>query len=100
MREWADFSWQDGEGDDAGGTIALHGPLLISSVGPLDRQLRALDRAATSYRELDRGRASLTLFDLARVALELRDPVIPLEIVRAGVACSVLPAGAAPGRSR
>jgi hypothetical protein len=63
-------------------------------------QLRALDRAATSYRELDRGRASLTLFDLARVALELRDPVIPLEIVRAGVACSVLPAGSAPGRSR
>ena len=58
-------------------------------------QLQSLGRAADAYRSVDRSSMSLTLIDLARVAVELRDPVIPLEIVRAGVKCAVLPMGAA-----
>src|SRR6476661_8497408 len=40
MREWADF-----EVKEAGGrtTLALTGPLLVSSIGMLDRKLRAFD---------------------------------------------------------
>ncbi len=56
-------------------------------------QLQSLGRAANAYKSADRTSFPLTLFDLARVAVELRDPVIPLEIVRAGVKCAVLPAG-------
>ena len=41
MREWADLDVQDG-GD--GTTVALSGPLVIASIGPLDRKLRALDQ--------------------------------------------------------
>lgn len=63
-------------------------------------QLQALNRAASTYRAMDRGSVSLTLLDLARVAAEVRDPVIPLEIVRAGVKCAVLPPGAMLGRPR
>jgi phospholipid/cholesterol/gamma-HCH transport system permease protein len=40
MREWADLDVQDGQGGDA--TVALRGPLVIASIGPLDRKLRAL----------------------------------------------------------
>ncbi|MDB5878234.1 MAG: hypothetical protein JWQ41_1648 [Variovorax sp.] len=57
-------------------------------------QLQSLGRAARAYQSIDRSNVSLTLFDLARVAAELRDPVIPIEIVRAGVKCAVLPVGA------
>jgi hypothetical protein len=63
-------------------------------------QLQALNRAASTYRAMDRGSVPLTLLDLARVAAEVRDPVIPLEIVRAGVKCAVLPPGAMLGRPR
>lgn len=39
MREWADFT---AETDPSGGvTLALHGPLVVSSIGVLDRRLRA-----------------------------------------------------------
>jgi hypothetical protein len=55
-------------------------------------QLQSLGRAARAYKEVDRSSVTLTLLDLARVAAELRDPVIPIEIVRAGVKCAVLPA--------
>ena len=55
MREWAEFSWQDGEGDSGGGAIVLHGPLLVSSVGPLDRKLRAVNRPITSIDLSDAG---------------------------------------------
>ncbi len=43
MREWADFTTEE---DEEGGatTIALTGPLTVSSIGPVDRRLRALDR--------------------------------------------------------
>ena len=59
-------------------------------------QLESLSRAAKAYRSIDRSSIPLTLIDLTRVAAELRDPVIPIEIVRAGVKCSVLPAGSKP----
>ncbi|WP_347303330.1 ABC transporter permease [Croceibacterium sp. TMG7-5b_MA50] len=49
MREWADYSWQDGgEQGGVGGTLVLTGPLLVSSVGPLDRELRELDRPVST----------------------------------------------------
>jgi phospholipid/cholesterol/gamma-HCH transport system permease protein len=42
MREWADFRT---ETDESGGTtIALTGPLVVSSVGIIDRRLRELDQ--------------------------------------------------------
>ena len=57
-------------------------------------QLQSLGRAARAYNAVDRSSVALTLLDLARVAAELRDPVIPVEIVRAGIKCAVLPIGA------
>ncbi len=45
MRDWADFSIEEG---DAGGTrLVLHGPLVVSSVGPLDQRLRAMSESFT-----------------------------------------------------
>lgn len=41
MREWADYTIVEGDGE--GGSLVLTGPLLISSVGPLDQRLRSLD---------------------------------------------------------
>lgn len=63
-------------------------------------QLQSLNRAASTYRQMDRSSVSLTLLDLARAAAEIRDPVIPLEIVRAGAKCAVLPSSAMLGLSR
>ncbi len=40
MREWADFELKDTGGAR---TVALSGPMRISSIGPLDRSLRAFD---------------------------------------------------------
>src|SRR5687767_11632093 len=37
MRDWADFTVQEGGGRT---TIVLHGPLLVSTIGVLDRKLR------------------------------------------------------------
>jgi len=62
-------------------------------------QLQALRRAAGAYGAIDRSSVPLTLLDLARVAAEIRDPVIPLEIVRAGIKCAVLPSSAMLGLS-
>lgn len=45
MREWADFTTEAGEG--GGATVALTGPLTVSSVGLVDRRLRALDQPVT-----------------------------------------------------
>ncbi|MCZ2495300.1 hypothetical protein GN316_00880 [Xylophilus sp. Kf1] len=61
-------------------------------------QLQALGKAAADGRKIDNSSVTMTLFDLARVATDLRDPVIPLEVVRAGVKCLVLPAQPAPAR--
>ena len=41
MREWADYTIEDGGG--AGRSLTLSGPLLVSSIGVLDRKLRTLD---------------------------------------------------------
>src|SRR6187200_1997668 len=40
MREWADFTVQEAGGRT---TIVLQGPLLVSSIGLLDRRLREYD---------------------------------------------------------
>ena len=40
MREWADFTVQEAGGRT---TIVLQGPLLVSSIGVLDRRLREFD---------------------------------------------------------
>ncbi|WP_295856993.1 hypothetical protein [uncultured Xylophilus sp.] len=61
-------------------------------------QLQSLSKAARAYRVIGNDGVTMTLFDLARVGAELRDPVIPLEVVRAGVRCTVLPPGSAYGR--
>ena len=43
MREWADLDVQEGgAGGSGGSTVALRGPLVIASIGPLDRKLRGL----------------------------------------------------------
>ncbi len=39
MREWADFTTETGEGGAT--VVALSGPLTVSSIGPVDRKLRA-----------------------------------------------------------
>jgi phospholipid/cholesterol/gamma-HCH transport system permease protein len=41
MRVWADFTTEAGE--DGAIVVALTGPLTVSSIGPVDRRLRALD---------------------------------------------------------
>ncbi len=43
MREWADFSLEQGDGGAA--TVALKGPLRVASIGDLDRRLEALGGA-------------------------------------------------------
>jgi phospholipid/cholesterol/gamma-HCH transport system permease protein len=40
MREWADYTVKEGGGRT---TVALHGPLVISSIGLLDRKLRRVE---------------------------------------------------------
>ncbi|MGE3693190.1 MAG: MlaE family lipid ABC transporter permease subunit [Novosphingobium sp.] len=45
MREWADFTLEGGEG--GGTTVALYGPLRVSSIGDLDRRLEALTEHVT-----------------------------------------------------
>ena len=51
MREWAEVEVQEAGG---GRTVSLTGPLRISTVGPLDRSLRALDEPV---QEVDLSRA-------------------------------------------
>lgn len=41
MRDWADFTTSQTEAGEA--IVSFSGPMLVSSVGPLDKQLRALD---------------------------------------------------------
>ena len=40
MREWADYSVEEGQGRSR---MVLNGPLLVSSIGPLDSKLREFD---------------------------------------------------------
>ena len=46
MREWAEFKSEAGK--DGGVTIALSGPLTVSSIGVIDRQLRAISDNVTA----------------------------------------------------
>ena len=48
MREWADFDLEDG--DAAGRTLALRGPLRVASIGDLDRRLEA---SRADFKRLD-----------------------------------------------
>lgn len=41
MREWADFTTED---EGGASTVALTGPLTVSSIGRVDQRLRALDQ--------------------------------------------------------
>jgi len=53
MREWADFTTQEGEG--GGLNLALTGPLTVASIGVIDRRLRELDQPV---KELDLSQVS------------------------------------------
>ena len=54
-------------------------------------QLQRLGKAAAAYRQNDTTPGALTPSDLIRVASELRDPAIALEVGKAAAACRVLP---------
>jgi len=58
-------------------------------------QLQQLGQAAAAYRKGDTTPGALTLSDLVRVAGEIRDPAIPLAVVKAGAACNVTAAAPA-----
>ncbi len=52
-------------------------------------QLRQLAAAARAYGTGDADPGSLTPSDLVRVAGEIRDPAVPLAVVRAGAGCGL-----------
>lgn len=54
-------------------------------------QLQRLGKAAAAYRQGDTTPGVLTPSDLIRVASELRDPKIALEVGKAAAGCGVLP---------
>lgn len=54
-------------------------------------QLQRLGKAAAAYRQGDTSPGVLTASDLVRVAAQLRDPAIALEVGKAGAGCGVLP---------
>jgi len=54
-------------------------------------QLQRLGKAATAYRRDDTTPGVLTPSDLIRVAGEVKDPAIALEVGKAAAGCGVLP---------
>ncbi|WP_238995245.1 hypothetical protein [Sphingomonas solaris] len=56
-------------------------------------QLQQLGRAAKAYRTNDSDPAHLTASDLMRVAVELKDPAVPLAVAGAGVRCGLVAGG-------
>lgn len=54
-------------------------------------QLQQLGNAAAAYRRDDPNPAQLTVSDLIRVAGEIRDPKVALEVGKAAAGCNVLP---------
>ena len=52
-------------------------------------QLRQLGRAAKAYRTGDTDPTHLTSSDLVRVAAQMKDPAVPLAVVRTGLRCGV-----------
>jgi hypothetical protein len=59
-------------------------------------QLQQLARAAGAYTRNDTTPGTLTASDLLRVAGQIRDPKVPLEVVRAANGCGVAPLGLLP----
>ena len=59
-------------------------------------QLLQLRDAARAYAMGDSTPGRFTTADLIRVASEIRDPAVPLEVGRAVAACDLLPAGLPP----
>lgn len=53
-------------------------------------QLQRLGKAAAAYRQGDTDPRTLTVSDLIRVATELRDPAIAVEVGKAVVGCGVV----------
>ncbi|NJC34160.1 hypothetical protein GGR88_001634 [Sphingomonas jejuensis] len=54
-------------------------------------QLQQLGRAAAAYRRDDPDASRLTVGDLVRVASEINDPEVPVQVGAAAAACGVLP---------
>ncbi|MFA9973057.1 hypothetical protein ABVC88_22865 [Xanthomonas euvesicatoria] len=54
-------------------------------------QLQQLGKAAAAYRRDDSDPTRLTMSDLVRVAGEIRDPRIALEVGKAAAGCGVAP---------
>jgi hypothetical protein len=59
-------------------------------------QLQQLGRAARASREGDTTPGRLTVSDFIRVAGQMRDPKVPIEVARAAAGCGVLTDPAAP----
>jgi hypothetical protein len=56
-------------------------------------QLQQLGRAAKAYRLSDSDPTRFTASDLMRVAVELKDPAVPIAVAGAGVRCGVIASG-------
>ena len=52
-------------------------------------QLQELARAAKAYGANDSNPGQLTVSDLSRVAASIRDPAVPVAVLRAGSGCGV-----------
>lgn len=61
-------------------------------------QLQELGQAARAFRERDPNPSRLTVDDLLRVASQVRDPRVPLEVAKAAGRCNISPLGFAPAK--
>lgn len=60
-------------------------------------QLQQLGRAAKASREGDTTPGRLTVSDFIRVAGQVKDPKVPLEVGKAAAACGILTGSTGPG---
>ncbi|WP_445191851.1 hypothetical protein ACT009_14935 [Sphingomonas sp. Tas61C01] len=60
------------------------------------RQLQQLGRAARATREGDTTPGRLTVTDFIRVASQVKDPKVPLEVGKAAATCGILTDPASP----
>ena len=61
-------------------------------------QLQELAQAARAFRERDPNPSRLTVDDLLRVASQVRDPRVPIEVAKAAGRCRLAPLGFAPAK--
>lgn len=61
-------------------------------------QLQELGRAARAFKERDPNPTRLTIDDLLRVASQVRDPRVPIEVAKAAGRCRLTPLGFAPAK--